>query len=173
MTEGRGAMRYVLDPATYFRGPRDIPRLLMGLVFLFSAFNKNMDPLFFMQVISQYHRVPLMSNREITLVVVIGIVVAEYLVGLCAVFRLAPRLTVIGALALNAIFIAVLGLHWGETLELGCGCFGFDKETVVGLNALWKNFLLALITIAAGVVAFTERPRATGAPADEAALGTP
>lgn len=168
MSEGPGAIRYVLDSATYFRGPRDLPRLLMGLVFLFSASNKNMDPLFFMQVIQQYHKVPLTSSPKISLAIAVGVVVAEYLVGLCAVFRLLPRLTVIGALALNALFIVVLGLHWGETLDLGCGCLGFDKETVVGLNALWKNFLLALLTIAAGVVAFTERRQTGGTAASPA-----
>jgi hypothetical protein len=85
--------------------------------------------------------------------------VAEYLVGLGAFLRLFPRLTVLAALALNGVFVTVLAMHWGETLPLGCGCFGFPKETVVSIRAFWLNLVLLLITLAAGYVAFTERPK--------------
>ena len=155
--------KWLLSPRTYYRGYRDIPRLLLGAIFLSSAFVKNLDPFFFLQAVQQYHRVPLIQFQSFAYLVVVGIVAGEFLVGFCAVLRLLPRLTVVGALALNALFVAVLAVHWGETFNLGCGCFGLPKETVVGIKVFWKNFALLFVTIGAGVVAFAESPdRHTG-----------
>jgi len=149
--------RWLLSPQTYYRGYRDIPRLLLGAVFLASAFIKHLDPFFFLQAVQQYHQIPLIQFQSFAYAVVIGIVAGEYLVGFCEALRLFPRLTVVGALALNALFVGVLALHWGETFNLGCGCFGFPKETVVGIKVFWKNFVLLAISIAAGVPAFADR----------------
>jgi len=153
-------MACLIDPRTYYRDYRDLPRLLLAAIFLSAAFNKNLDPEFFLKAFQQYHHIPLVHLKLVGYLVVIGIIVVEYATGLCAAFRLVPRLTVIAALALNAMFVTGMALHWGETFDLGCGCFG-RGETVVNLAAFWKNFLLLLITLGAGAVAFSDRPEVT------------
>jgi hypothetical protein len=151
------AVDWLCNPRTYYRSYRDIPRLLLAAIFLVSAFLKHLDPDFFYDVLRQYKHLPPTPNWALG-GAVIGVFVAEYLVGLGAFLRLFPRLTVLAALALNGVFVTVLAMHWGETLPLGCGCFGFPKETVVNIRAFWLNLVLLLLTLAAGYVAFTERP---------------
>jgi len=151
------ALAYLVNPQTYFRGVRDIPRLLLAAIFLSAAFNKNLDPEFFLKALQQYHHIPFVHLTWVGYLVVIGIIVVEYATGLCAAFGLVPRLTVIAALAMNVMFVTGMALHWGEKFDLGCGCFG-RGEMVVNLAAFWKNFLLLLITLGAGAVAFRAWP---------------
>jgi len=148
----------VLDPKSCFTGPRDIPRIILGCIFLGAVFIKSLDPLFFFQVINQFQKVPI-RLETFGYSVVFGIFGLEFLVGILALINLYPRLMIVGALFLNGIFVGVLALHWGEELALGCGCFGFPMETVVGVQVFWKNFFLLAVTLAAAFMVFTEKKK--------------
>jgi len=147
----------LLDKKTYYRGPGDIPRLALALTFFLSAFIKNLDPLFFLQVVNQFQSLPIKMNGVLPILVIYGIVGTEYSVAFCALFGLLPRLMVVTAFSLNGLFVAVLAMHWGESLGLGCGCLGFPKETVVGPAVFWKNLLLLIVTVLAAIPAFKAR----------------
>jgi len=147
----------LLDKKTYYRGPADLPRLALALIFSLSAFIKNLDPLFFLQVVNQFQNLPIKLDGLMPILVIYGIVGTEYSVAICALFGLFSRITVVVAFLLNGLFVFVLAMHWGESLGLGCGCLGFPKETVVGLAVFWKNLLLLIVTVLAAIPAFKGR----------------
>ncbi|MBI2192750.1 MAG: hypothetical protein HYU36_12275 [Planctomycetes bacterium] len=138
----------------YYRGPQDIPRLVLGGIFLAAAFSKSLDPIFFLRVLSQYKDVPI---RTYGMPAVFGIILAEYCVGLCLLFNTLPRAATVGALLINGLFVGVLALHWGKKLDLGCGCFWGARNIVVGIDTFWKNIVLFALTLFAGLVAFRQQ----------------
>lgn len=158
----RNLFQHFVDCRNYIRGPRDVPRLALGLVFLSAAFLKFLDPLFLFLVVNQKHRFPFLEKPWIGYPVVVGLAAAEFAVGFCAFFGLKPKLTVVGAFVLNGLFVAFLAAHWGEILPLGCGCLGYPKEVPVNLQIFWKNGALLLLTLLAGFFAFRESKRPSG-----------
>jgi hypothetical protein len=158
----------LLDKKTYYCGPGDVPRLTLALIFFFSAFIKNLDPLFFLQVVNQFQSLPIKMDGVLPILVIYGIIGTEYSVALCALFGLLPRLTVVAAFSLNGLFVSVLAMHWGKSLGMGCGCLGFSKETVVGPAVFWKNLLLLIVTLLAAMPAFRGHKPAENVDSQEA-----
>jgi hypothetical protein len=153
----------LIEKKTYYGGLGDIPRLALAAIFFFSAFIKNLDPLFFLQVVNQFQSLPIKMDGALPIFVIYGIVGTEYSVAICALFGILPRLTVVAAFLLNGLFVSVLAMHWGESLGLGCGCLGFSKDTVVGPAVFWKNFLLLIVTVLAAIPAFRGQSHKRGA----------
>lgn len=150
-------IRRLLDARTYYRGPRDIPRILVGIIFLLAVSSKLMDPIFFLKVLSQFRVIPLRTVGPIAVFVIVG---GECLAAACLLLNLCPRLGLVLAFVLNGLFVGVLALHWGKTLDLGCSCFWGSKSVVVGPHLFWKNAVLFTLTCMAAYFDLTARRNA-------------
>ena len=75
-----------------------ICRLLVGALFIFSSFTKGVDPLGTKYKMLDYLSVYGMTwLNDFALVLAMGMILAEFLVGICLITKILPRLAVLGA----------------------------------------------------------------------------
>lgn len=115
-------------------------RLLLGSLFLWSAWTKLRDPIAFSRAVSAYRLLP----WELTNLAAFGLPWLELVSGLAllaGVWLRAGALLVVAQLMLYSFAIA-WALHHG--LEITCGCLGLGSETVSGEKLLSNLLLLAM-----------------------------
>ena len=82
-----------------------ICRLLVGALFIFSSFTKGVDPLGTKYKMLDYLAVYGMTwLNDIALILAILMILAEFLVGICLITNVFPRLAVLGAILLMLFF---------------------------------------------------------------------
>ena len=82
-----------------------ICRLLVGALFIFSSFTKGVDPLGTKYKMLDYLSVYGMTwLNDFALVLAMGMILAEFLVGICLITKILPRLAVLGATLLMLFF---------------------------------------------------------------------
>uniref|UniRef100_A0A832A295 Cation diffusion facilitator family transporter n=1 Tax=Desulfacinum infernum TaxID=35837 RepID=A0A832A295_9BACT len=103
-------------------------RLLLGLVFLFAAYEKILNPLDFAQTVFNYHLLPSWAVNAVAL----GLPWLEALIGVClmAGFVLPGALTL--ATGLLGIFLVSLVFNILRGLDVDCGCFGAGDSSGSG-----------------------------------------
>ena len=102
-----------------------ICRILVGALFIFSSFTKGVDPLGTKYKILDYLAAYNMTwLNGMAMVLSMGLILAEFLVGICLLIKVYPRLAVLGATLLmlfftiTTLFDALYNLVPGEILVL-------------------------------------------------------
>lgn len=95
-------------------------RIVLGLVFLFAAYEKILDPLDFAQTVFNYQILPSWAVNAVAL----GLPWLEGLIGVCLVagFFLPGALSL--GTGLLGVFLAALVFNMLRGLDVDCGCFG-------------------------------------------------
>jgi uncharacterized membrane protein YphA (DoxX/SURF4 family) len=122
-------------------------RFLLGLVFIFSGFVKAVDPWGSQFKLEDYF-IAFGWDWAIPFALVGGIVLSaiEFLIGICFVFGLKPRLSLLGAIVLMVIFLP-LTLYLAITNAVSdCGCFG-DAIKLSNWGTFIKNIVFTIMLI--------------------------
>ena len=109
----------------YSNAALTICRFLVGALFIFSSFTKGVDPLGTKYKMLDYLAVYGMTwLNDLALILAVLMILAEFLVGICLITKIFPRLAVLGATLLMLFFTTTTLFDALYDLVPDCGCFG-------------------------------------------------
>ena len=122
-------------------------RLLVGALFIFSSFTKGVDPLGTKYKILDYLAVYHMTwLNGFALVLAVGLILVEFLVGICLLTNVFPRLAVLGATLLMLFFTTTTLFDAVYDLVPDCGCFG-SAVKMSNWQTFYKNLVIDAVLI--------------------------
>ena len=125
----------------YSKEALTVCRILIGCLFIFSSFTKGVDPLGtkykMLDYFAAYH---IEWLNDLALILAMGMILAEFLVGICLLTNICPHIAVIGGVALMLIFTFTTLFDALFNLVPDCGCFG----TAIKLSN-WQTFYKNLV----------------------------
>ena len=131
----------------YGLGALFICRFLVGALFIFSSFTKGIDPLGTKYKMLDYLSVYGMTwLNNAAMVLAMGLILAEFLVGICLITKIFPRLAVLGATLLMLFFTATTLFDALYNLVPDCGCFG-SAVKMTNWQTFYKNLVIDAVLI--------------------------
>ena len=131
----------------YSIGALTICRLLVGALFIFSSFTKGVDPLGTKYKILDYLAVYQMEwLNGLAMVLAVGLILAEFIVGICLFTKVLPRLAVLGASLLMLFFTFTTLFDALYDLVPDCGCFGTAIK-MSNWQTFYKNLVINAVLI--------------------------
>ena len=122
-------------------------RLLVGALFIFSSFTKGVDPLGTKYKMLDYLAVYGMTwLNDFALIFAILMILAEFVVGICLITKVFPRLAVLGATLLMMFFTATTLFDALYDLVPDCGCFGTAIK-MSNWQTFYKNLVIDAVLI--------------------------
>ena len=126
---------------------RNVSRILVGLVFIFSSFVKGIDPLGFTYRLEDYFQVfRIPWAIPFALYLTIFLCTVEFLIGVSLLLNLWIRGSAWGLLAFMIFFTCLTFFDAVYNLVPDCGCFG-DAIILTNLQTFLKNILLMIFVI--------------------------
>ena len=117
-------------------------RILVGALFIFSSFTKGVDPLGtkykILDYLAAYHMTWL---NGLSMVLSVGLILAEFIVGICLLLNIMPRLAVLGAALLMVFFTFTTLFDALYDLVPDCGCFG-SAIKMSNWQTFYKNLVI-------------------------------
>lgn len=118
-------------------------RFLVGALFVFSSFTKGVDPLGTKyKMLDYFIAYDIEWLNSLALVLAIVLIMAEFIVGICLMLNLLPRLATLGATLLMIFFTITTYFDARLNLVPDCGCFG----TAIKMSN-WQTFFKNLIIL--------------------------
>lgn len=131
----------------YSRDALFVCRFLVGALFVFSSFTKGVDPLGtkykILDYLGAYHMTWLNSYA---LALAIVLILAEFIVGVCLITKVFPRLAVLGATLLMMFFTTTTLFDALYDLVPDCGCFGTAIK-MTNWQTFYKNLVIDAVLI--------------------------
>ena len=122
-------------------------RLLVGALFIFSSFTKGVDPLGTKYKMLDYLAVYDMTwLNDFALVLAMLMILAEFIVGICLLTKVFPRLAVLGATLLMLFFTTTTLFDALYDLVPDCGCFGTAIK-MSNWQTFYKNLVIDAVLI--------------------------
>ena len=122
-------------------------RLLVGALFIFSSFTKGVDPLGTKYKILDYLAAYGMTwFNDLALVLAVMLILAEFLVGICLITKVFPRLAVLGAALLMLFFTTTTLFDALYDVVPDCGCFGTAIK-MSNWQTFYKNLVIDAVLI--------------------------
>lgn len=122
-------------------------RLLVGALFIFSSFTKGVDPLGTKYKMLDYLAVYGMTwLNDFALILAILMILAEFIVGICLITKVFPRLAVLGTTLLMMFFTATTLFDALYDLVPDCGCFGTAIK-MSNWQTFYKNLVIDAVLI--------------------------
>ena len=122
-------------------------RLLVGALFIFSSFTKGVDPLGTKYKMLDYLSVYGMTwLNDFALVLAMLMILAEFIVGICLITKVFPRLAVLGATLLMLFFTITTLFDALYDLVPDCGCFGTAIK-MSNWQTFYKNLVIDAVLI--------------------------
>ena len=127
----------------YNKSGLSLCRFLVGALFVFSSFTKGVDPLGTKyKMLDYFIAYDIQWLNELALPLAIVMIMAEFIVGICLMLNLLPRLATLGASLLMLFFTVTTFFDAIYNLVPDCGCFG----TAIKMSN-WQTFFKNLIII--------------------------
>ena len=122
-------------------------RLLVGALFIFSSFTKGVDPLGTKYKMLDYLSVYGMTwLNDFAMVLAMFMILAEFIVGICLITNIFPRLAVLGATLLMLFFTTTTLFDAIYDLVPDCGCFGTAIK-MSNWQTFYKNLVIDAVLI--------------------------
>ena len=122
-------------------------RILVGLLFIFSSFTKGVDPLGTKYKMIEYFAAYGMEwLNDAALVLSVTMILAEFIVGICLLTNVLPRLATLGASLLMLFFTATTFFDAMYDLVPDCGCFGTAIK-LTNWQTFWKNIVIDAVLL--------------------------
>ena len=122
-------------------------RLIVGAVFLFSSFTKGVDPLGtkykMLEYFAAYH-IQWLDPAALALAMLM--ILAEFLIGICLVTKVCPKVAVVGATAFMALFTTVTFFDALYDMVPDCGCFGTAVK-LTNWQTFYKNIAIDIVLL--------------------------
>lgn len=135
-----------------------IIRIALGLVFIFSASSKGIDPIGTAYRVEDYlDAYGWYWLHDYSLALSIFLITCEFLIGFALLFKLRSRLAALGVLLIMIIFTIVTYFDARDNMVPDCGCFG-DAIKLTNWETFYKNIILIIMAI----IVFVMQKRITG-----------
>ena len=122
-------------------------RLLVGALFIFSSFTQGVDPLGTKYKMLDYLAVYGMTwLNNFAMVLAMLMILAEFIVGICLITKVLPRLAVLGATLLMLFFTFTTLFDALYDLVPDCGCFGTAIK-MSNWQTFYKNLVIDAVLI--------------------------
>ena len=122
-------------------------RFLVGALFIFSSFTKGVDPLGTKYKMLDYLAVYGMTwLNDAALVLAFLLILAEFIVGICLLTNILPRLATLGATLLMLFFTFTTLFDALYDLVPDCGCFGTAIK-MSNWQTFYKNLVIDAVLI--------------------------
>ena len=124
-----------------------ICRLLVGALFIFSSFTKGIDPLGTKYKMLDYlavYGMTWLNNAALGLAMLM--ILAEFIVGICLITKIYPRLAVLGATLLMLFFTFTTLFDALYDLVPDCGCFGTAIK-MTNWQTFYKNLVIDAVLV--------------------------
>ena len=131
----------------YSNAALTICRLLVGALFIFSSFTKGVDPLGTKYKMLDYlavYGMTWLNNAALGLAMVM--ILAEFIVGICLLTKIYPRLAVLGATLLMLFFTFTTLFDAVYDLVPDCGCFGTAIK-MTNWQTFYKNLVIDAVLV--------------------------
>ena len=126
----------------YGKGGLTVCRLLVGGLFIFSSFTKGVDPLGtkykMLDYFTAYH---IEWLNEAAMVLAVLMILAEFLIGICLLTNVCPKVAVIGGALFMTLFTAVTLFDARYDMVADCGCFGTAVK-MTNWQTFYKNLVI-------------------------------
>ena len=131
----------------YSDGALTVCRLLVGALFIFSSFTKGVDPMGTKYKILDYLAVYNMEwLNGLAMLLAVGLILAEFIVGICLFANILPRLSALGATLLMLFFTTTTLFDAVYDLVPDCGCFGTAIK-MSNWQTFYKNIVIDAVLI--------------------------
>ncbi len=132
---------------SYHKEALVICRLLAGFLFIFSSFTKGVDPLGtkykMLDYFAAYH---IEWLNGLALVLAVLMILAEFLIGICLVTNVCPKVAVIGGALFMLLFTAVTLFDALYNMVPDCGCFGTAVK-MTNWQTFYKNLVIDAVLL--------------------------
>lgn len=122
-------------------------RLLVGGLFVFSSFTKGVDPLGtkykMLDYFASYH---IEWLNEAAMVLAVLMILAEFLIGICLLTNVCPKIATIGGTVFMALFTAVTLFDALYDMVPDCGCFGTAVK-MTNWQTFYKNLVIDAVLL--------------------------
>ena len=122
-------------------------RLLVGALFVFSSFTKGVDPLGTKyKMLDYFAAYGITWLNELALPLAVVMILAEFIVGICLMTNVLPRLATLGATLLMLFFTTTTLFDALYDLVPDCGCFG-SAVKMTNWQTFYKNLVIDAVLI--------------------------
>jgi len=122
-------------------------RVLVGGLFIFSSFTKGVDPLGtkykMLDYFASYH---IEWLNEAAMVLAVLMILAEFLIGICLLTNVCPKIAAIGGTAFMALFTTVTLFDALYDMVPDCGCFGTAVK-MTNWQTFYKNIVIDAVLL--------------------------
>ena len=124
-----------------------VNRILLGLLFIFSATVKGIDPIGTAYRVEDYLLAyGLDGLTEIKLILAIALITTEFILGFALLFKLRYKLASWGIFLMMIFFLVVTWFDATKNLVPDCGCFG-DAIKLSNWATFYKNIIFSLMSL--------------------------
>ena len=122
-------------------------RILVGGLFIFSSFTKGVDPLGtkykMLDYFAAYH---IEWLNEAAMVLAVLMILAEFLIGICLLTNVCPKIATVGGALFMLMFTAVTLFDARYDMVPDCGCFGTAVK-MTNWQTFYKNLVIDAVLL--------------------------
>ena len=131
----------------YDKPALNVCRLLVGGLFIFSSFTKGVDPLGtkykMLDYFAAYH---IEWLNEAAMVLAVLMILAEFLIGICLLTNVCPKIATIGGAVFMLMFTTVTLFDALYDMVPDCGCFGTAVK-MTNWQTFYKNLVIDAVLL--------------------------
>ena len=131
----------------YGKAALTVCRLLVGGLFIFSSFTKGVDPLGtkykMLDYFAAYH---IEWLNEAAMVLAVLMILAEFLIGICLLTNICPKIATIGGALFMLMFTTVTFFDALYDMVPDCGCFGTAVK-MTNWQTFYKNLVIDAVLL--------------------------
>lgn len=131
-------------------------RMALGLIFLYAAWDKIVDPMAFARIIRNYQILPDVLASGVALV----LPWIEVVVGVCLLTGFVLRGAGLCATLMLAVFLSAMAWAWHKGISTQCGCFTTKADAAISPATFVRDGSILVLALLVTVGGFLRARRA-------------